>query len=98
MLHNLINLIREVYNKRDCFKLAWIKEENNGWGSKGLDFNSGWNWTPTNHGWVSISKISGSKLSGDVPEKIKPFFVKSELNLLLTSYLCLCRYEIIFFL
>jgi hypothetical protein len=33
--------MKEVYNKRDCFKVAPIKEENNGCGSKGFDFNSG---------------------------------------------------------
>ena len=40
---------------------------------KGLDLNSGWNWTPINHGWFLSSIISGSLLSGDKPENINPF-------------------------
>ena len=60
------------YKSLDRFKLALIKDENRGWGSKGLDFNSGWNWTPTNQGWSGISNISGRELSGDIPEKISP--------------------------
>jgi len=33
--------------------------------------NSGWNWTPTNHGWFFNSIISGSKPSGDKAEKLE---------------------------
>ena len=29
---------------------AFMKDTNNGCGARGLDFNSGWNWTPINHG------------------------------------------------
>ena len=32
---------------------------------KGLDLNSGWNCTPTNHGWLFNSIISGKVPSGD---------------------------------
>ena len=73
-----------------------IKEENNGCGVKGLDLNSGWNWTPINHGWSFNSIISGKDPSGDKAEKIKPFFSKSFLYLTLTSYLCLCLSFIFF--
>ena len=38
-----------------------------GWGSIGLDLNSGWNWHPRNQGWSFNSTISTSPLSGDVP-------------------------------
>ena len=51
-----------------------INDENNGWGEKGLDLNSGWNWTPINQGWFFNSIISGSVPSGDNAEKISPFF------------------------
>jgi hypothetical protein len=32
---------------RLCFTAASMKLANSGWGSKGLDFSSGWNCTPT---------------------------------------------------
>ena len=48
-----------------------INDENKGCGDKGLDLNSGWYWTPINHGWFLISTISGSFPSGDIPENIK---------------------------
>ena len=69
---------------------AFINDENKGCGDKGLDLNSGWNWTPINQGWFFNSIISGSLLSGDIPEKINPLFSNWSLRLLLTSYLCLC--------
>ena len=59
---------------------ALINDENKGWGAKGLDLNSGWNWTPINHGWFFNSIISGNLLSGDKPEKINPFFSNFSLN------------------
>ena len=49
-----------------------MKAENSGCGSKGLDFSSGWNWTPMNHGWPSSSTISGSLPSGDRPAILSP--------------------------
>ena len=31
-------------------RAASMKLAKSGWGSKGFDFSSGWNWTPMNHG------------------------------------------------
>ena len=67
-----------------------MNDENRGCGAKGLDLNSGWNWTPINHGWFSSSIVSGNDPSGESPEKIKPFFSNLDLKVLFTSYLCLC--------
>ncbi len=49
-----------------------MKLANSGCGSKGRLFSSGWNWTPTNHGWSSRSTISGSTPSGDRPQNLRP--------------------------
>ena len=48
---------------------AFTNDENKGCGVNGLDLNSGWNWTPTNHGWFFNSIISGNDPSGDKAEK-----------------------------
>src|SRR5690606_38020310 len=61
-----------THTKRDCSTAALMKAWNSGWGSNGLDFSSGWNWTPTNQGWSGISTISGSWPSGDMPENSSP--------------------------
>src|SRR6185369_9174717 len=60
--------------RRDWVTAAAMKDENSGCGSKMRDFSSGWNCTPTNHGWSGISTISGSTPSGDMPEKRRPHF------------------------
>ena len=60
----------------DLFSAAPINDLNKGCGSNGLDFNSGWNCTPTNQGWLGISRISGSKPSGEKAENIIPFSFK----------------------
>ena len=73
---------------------CFINDENKGCGAKGLDFNSGWNWTPINHLWLTLSKTSGRTLSGDIPEKWKPFSSKSLVYDKSTSYLCRCLSEI----
>lgn len=52
---------------------AFIKSLNRGWLLVGLDLNSGWNWTATNHGWSFISTISTSLPSGDSPVISIPF-------------------------
>ena len=37
---------------KKCYPvIGLINDENKGCGNKGLDLNSGWNWTPINHGW-----------------------------------------------
>ena len=36
--------------RRACWTAAPMKDLNSGCGSKGRDFNSGWNCTPMNHG------------------------------------------------
>jgi hypothetical protein len=51
-----------------------MKPANSGCGSNGLLFSSGWNCTPMNHGWSGRSTISGSRPSGDMPEKTSPPF------------------------
>ena len=38
------------YTSRLCSTAASMNEANRGCGSKGRDFSSGWNWTPTNQG------------------------------------------------
>src|SRR5690606_24096817 len=58
---------RGDHTSRLCFTAAAMKLANNGWGSKGLDFSSGWNWTPMNQGWSGRSTISGSSPSGLMP-------------------------------
>src|SRR4029077_20047070 len=60
------------HTSRDCTTAASTKDANNGCGSKGRDFSSGWNCTPMNHGWSSYSTISGKIPSGDSPEKRRP--------------------------
>src|SRR5208283_2056591 len=60
------------HTKRDCWTAAWMNEVNSGCGSNGLDFNSGWNCTPMNHGWSGRSTISGRTPSGDMPENTMP--------------------------
>ena len=57
---------------RDCSSAARTKSAKSGWGAKGFDFSSGWNWTPMNHGWPGISTISGRRPSGERPEKRSP--------------------------
>ena len=68
------NLVLDLFTKHPLTKLiepvSKVKEENKGCGDKGLDLNSGWNWTPINQGWLFNSIISGNLLSGDNPEKI----------------------------
>src|SRR6516225_6307715 len=64
---------------------APTKEANSGCGSKGRDFSSGWNCTPTNQGWSSYSIISGNSPSGDIPEKRMPRCSSRPLYLVLTS-------------
>ena len=39
-----------AYISRDWATAASMKEVNRGCGAKGLDFSSGWNWTPMNQG------------------------------------------------
>ena len=56
-----------------------INDENKGCGAKGLDLNSGWNWTAINHGWFFSSIISGNFLSGDNPEKINSQIKKTQI-------------------
>jgi len=41
---------RAPQTSRDCSSAAAMKPANSGCGSKGRDFSSGWNCTPTNHG------------------------------------------------
>lgn len=53
---------------------AFTKSLNRGWLLVGLDLNSGWNCTATNHGWSFISTISTSFPSGDSPVISIPFF------------------------
>ena len=43
--------LRSSYTSRLCSTAASMKEANSGCGSKGRDFSSGWNCTPTNQGW-----------------------------------------------
>src|ERR1035438_8508729 len=67
-----------------CLCAAPIKAANSGWGSIGLDLNSGWNWHPRNHGWSGISQISTYTASGVCPVRRKPpsvrIFSYSRLN------------------
>src|SRR3546814_6941073 len=60
------------HTSRDCSTAALMNEAKSGCGSNGLDFSSGWNCTPRNQGCSGNSTISGSKPSGDMPEKRKP--------------------------
>jgi hypothetical protein len=41
---------RSPHTSRLCALAAAMKLANSGWGSKGLDLSSGWNWTPMNQG------------------------------------------------
>ena len=50
-----------------------LNVEKIGWGSKGLDFSSGWNWTPKKNGWLDNSTISGSMPSLENAENVMPF-------------------------
>src|SRR6266436_3922304 len=49
----------QAHTSRLCTIAASTKDENSGCGSNGRDLSSGWNWTPTNHGWSAYSMISG---------------------------------------
>ncbi len=60
------------HTNRSTSFAARTKSANSGCGAKGLDFSSGWNWTPMNQGWSFPSTISGSWPSGLMPEKIRP--------------------------
>src|SRR4030065_542880 len=82
--------------KSNSFSLyaAAINALKTGWGSNGLDLNSGWNWQPKNHGWFSISTVSTNFPSGLIPLIFNPFFIRISLKELLNSYLCLCLSDI----
>src|SRR5258708_40199069 len=41
-----------------CSYAAPTNVLNSGWGSSGLDLNSGWNWHPMKCGWLGSSTIS----------------------------------------
>jgi hypothetical protein len=69
---------------------------NNGCGLSGRDINSGWNWTPSIHGWSLISTISVNWPSGLVPEITNHKSCMRSLYVLLNSYLCLCLSSIDF--
>src|SRR5271157_3099701 len=51
---------------------AVMNWENSGLGARGLDLNSGWNCTPTPHGWSGHSTDSTSVLSGVSPLTTRP--------------------------
>ena len=45
-----------------CARAARMKSLKSGWQAKGLDFSSGWNWQPRNHGWSSWSSMISTNL------------------------------------
>ena len=55
---------------------AFKREINRGWGERGRDWYSGWNWVPIKKGcnFLSSSMASTSLPSGEVPEMISPSF------------------------
>src|SRR5262249_60299536 len=63
---------RTDYTSRLWSTAAPTKEANSGCGSKGRDFSSGWNCTPTKQGRSSYSTISGNNPAGDLPGKPMP--------------------------
>ncbi len=65
---------------------ASTKEAKRGWGRVGRLFSSGWNWHPTNQGWLGISIISTSCPSGESPLKAIPCSSKGARYSLLNSY------------
>ena len=69
-----------TYTRRERSFAAPMKLANSGWGSNGRLFNSGWNCTPTNHGWSERSQISGSTPSGDMPANILPLVARHVYN------------------
>ena len=56
-----------------------------GMGRAWVDFNSGWNWPPTNHGCSESSTHSTKVPSGDWPLTISPAFSRCPRYLLFTS-------------
>ena len=57
-----------------CLRLsaAFMNSRKSGWGLKGFDLNSGWNWHPRNQGWSFSSTISTSVSSGEMPVTSMP--------------------------
>ena len=55
---------------------APIRPMNKGCGRLGRDLNSGWNCTPTNHGWPVSSTASTSSRSGLTPATRRPWAAK----------------------
>src|SRR5690606_20267706 len=68
-----------------CSTAAPTNATKSGCGRGTVDLYSGWNCTPTNHGWSAISMISTSPLSGLTPVNRSPAAVSSSRNALLTS-------------
>ena len=58
---------------RRLSRLARTKSRNSGCGASGLDLNSGWYCTATNHGWSGSSAISTNFPSGVLPETTRPW-------------------------
>ena len=71
-------------------RAASINPRNRGCGRLGRDLNSGCACVPINHGCSFNSTISTILPSGDIPESIMPFSVRTFLKSLLTSYLWRC--------
>ncbi len=62
-----------------------------GFGLRGLDVNSGWNWLPMKKGWFGSSPICMILLSAVMPEKTRPHSSRALTYLGLISYRCLNR-------
>ena len=70
--HEVVERAGPAHTSLDCTTAALMKLANNGCGSNGLDFSSGWYCTPMNHGCSGNSMVSGKMPSGDIPANTMP--------------------------